>query len=551
MKTHITHEPQRRLYQRSILILALFMLAILNLAPVSAQSGPTTDPIPPLDFGEDARSIVVRLDFNADGSVTESSVEVVIGYSYGRVGDPPLLKARLFDDDGDVVDDYNAWDPHWVHVHGDDHGLEILDNATGQFAFPFAADLQTFQLRDGATGDILAAVDLGPAIVFFCEENPDDAACETDISVAKTDSVDPAFAGGTFDYTIEVTNNGLNPAQSVQVVDTLPAEVTYVSDSLGDCVEDPAGVLTCDLGKIGAGDSVSFTVTVLVAADVVFNNGGPLTITNDVEVENLAGSDPIPANNSDSEDTEVVASADLAIAGFEVVNPPIEIVALVPTDITLRTTAANYGPSAPIDAHLTTGGSASVDATVTPASIESDVLALALNELRPVDNIYTIECSSAHAKTFSFTGEIEPLHPEDSDPDLSNNNAAAELTIECAIPVEVDIRPGNPRNPINLGSKGVFQVAIMSNPDFSLDATTIDPATINLAGASAQKLGNGRYWTIERDVNDDGWMDLIVHIETEELDLSPTDTEALLKAQTFDAIHVQGTDFVTIVPPNH
>jgi hypothetical protein len=111
----------------------------------------------------------------------------------------------------------------------------------------------------------------------------------------------------------------------------------------------------------------------------------------------------------------------------------------------------------------------------------------------------------------------------------------------------------------------VFQVVIFTNPDYVqyLEATDIDPSTIDLAGAGAQVLGNGSYWTQERDVNRDGWTDLIVHIETEEIvpeELVPPeellqiedcpDMGAVLRAATFDNIHVRGEDCVRRVPPN-
>jgi hypothetical protein len=42
---------------------------------------------------------------------------------------------------------------------------------------------------------------------------------------------------------------------------------------------------------------------------------------------------------------------------------------------------------------------------------------------------------------------------------------------------------------VNLGSAGVIPVAILSSASF--DATTVDPATISLAGASVKLVGNG------------------------------------------------------------
>jgi len=47
--------------------------------------------------------------------------------------------------------------------------------------------------------------------------------------------------------------------------------------------------------------------------------------------------------------------------------------------------------------------------------------------------------------------------------------------------VDIDIKPGSDQNTINLRSKGVIPVAILSSEDF--DATNVDPTTVELEGA--------------------------------------------------------------------
>jgi hypothetical protein len=91
----------------------------------------------------------------------------------------------------------------------------------------------------------------------------------------------------------------------------------------------------------------------------------------------------------------VIVIADVAIADLEILDPPFELIIDTDLDVTVRTTATNYGPSAPVDAELTRTASASVDASVNPTSIGPDVLvALGLNELRVIEDVYTIRCSA-------------------------------------------------------------------------------------------------------------------------------------------------------------
>ena len=79
---------------------------------------------------------------------------------------------------------------------------------------------------------------------------------------------------------------------------------------------EAAGVVTCNLGELMAGDETTVSITVDVPADLVYLNGSPKTITNNASVTNLAGPDADPADNSQANDTLVIAVADLEILTF-------------------------------------------------------------------------------------------------------------------------------------------------------------------------------------------------------------------------------------------
>jgi len=105
--------------------------------------------------------------------------------------------------------------------------------------------------------------------------------------------------------------------------------------------------------------------------------------------------------------------------------------------------------------------------------------------------------------------------------------------------VDIDIKPGSDPNSINLKSRGVVPVAVLTTDDF--DATTVDPSTVELAGAAPVR------WAWE-DVDGDGDIDLLFHFRTLELDLNQDSNEATLTGDTNDGKHIQGTDAVNIVP---
>ncbi|HSR47281.1 MAG TPA: sortase, partial [Anaerolineales bacterium] len=119
-----------------------------------------------------------------------------------------------------------------------------------------------------------------------------------DLSITKSDSPDPVAVNGTLTYTLSVTNNGPSTATSVSVTDTLPGGVTYVSASgTGWTCSELTGVVTCTRATLGVGAAPAITVTVTAP-------GTAGTITNTVSVS-AATTDPVPGNNSDSEDTGV------------------------------------------------------------------------------------------------------------------------------------------------------------------------------------------------------------------------------------------------------
>jgi hypothetical protein len=105
--------------------------------------------------------------------------------------------------------------------------------------------------------------------------------------------------------------------------------------------------------------------------------------------------------------------------------------------------------------------------------------------------------------------------------------------------VDIDIKPCSDPNSINLKSKGVVPVAVLTSESF--DASTVDPVTVLFAGASPLR------WTME-DVDLDGDMDLLFHFKTRELNLDPSSYEATLAGFTFGGAPILGTDSVRIVP---
>ena len=96
------------------------------------------------------------------------------------------------------------------------------------------------------------------------------------------------------------------------------------------------------------------------------------------------------------------------------------------------------------------------------------------------------------------------------------------------VAVSLDIKPGSCRNPLNVHAKGNLPVAILGAGD--LDVTTIDPASIRLAGVAPlrsdyEDVGTPFYPYIGKEdceldcheMEGDGWMDLTFKFDTQEI----------------------------------
>ena len=152
---------------------------------------------------------------------------------------------------------------------------------------------------------------------------------DADLVVVKTDGPYAAVAGTRVSYTLSVTNRGPATATNVIVTDTLPAGATFVSGMTG-CSAGSA-IVTCDAGSLAPGSSTALGITIATPS-------APGVI-DDVATVSASEPDPIPSNNSEPEQTTLVARADVAIAE----TGPASITAGSAVVYTL--TMVNNGPS--------------------------------------------------------------------------------------------------------------------------------------------------------------------------------------------------------------
>ncbi|HET9212577.1 MAG TPA: DUF11 domain-containing protein, partial [Thermoanaerobaculia bacterium] len=161
-----------------------------------------------------------------------------------------------------------------------------------------------------------------------------------DLAVTKTDTPDPVTAGTNLTYTITVTNNGPDPADTASWNDMLPAGTTFVSLSSvagWSCttpVVGAGGLISCTNPTFAVG-SAMFTLTVAVdpataAGTVISNTAGV----------NSATGEGNPGDESATATTTVAASADLSVTKVDTPDPVLD-----GQDVTYTITVTNAGPS--------------------------------------------------------------------------------------------------------------------------------------------------------------------------------------------------------------
>jgi hypothetical protein len=120
---------------------------------------------------------------------------------------------------------------------------------------------------------------------------------------------------------------------------------------------------------------------------------------------------------------------------------------------------------------------------------------------------------------------------------------------EPVIEVNIDIKPHDNNNSINLGSKGVTAVTIFSSEDFN--ANNIDVQTMTLSGATVKQANKkGRYMCHQDDVNGDGLLDVTCKFNTYSIEVQGDANSLTLGGYTVSGDEIRGMDiFETSMVP--
>ncbi len=339
-----------------------------------------------------------------------------------------------------------------------------------------------------------------------------------DLSVTKTDAGATATAGGTVVYTITVTNNGTDTANSVVVTDLLPTSGTTFTSasataSYTENTSTPGRVIWNLTDPLVAGASVTFTVTLTVnnpvptGLEIITNN---VTVTYD---EIISGEDPTDDdntvnNNQDSEPTPISSAPILVITKTD------GLTSAVPGDpITYTITVRNTGDqNALVDINdlfptdqLTFIGAASftdsagvLHAALTPADLSGSNLSWTSVALYAGDTLtLTLTATVTNPQTQFYTQFTNSVTVSDT-----NNEAPdATATDTDALPAFPDLVVVKTNSTSRIGINDTFTYTIVLSNIGDQNATNVVvtdtlPPFVVFVGASGGGVYNDTFRTI-------------------------------------------------------
>jgi hypothetical protein len=108
--------------------------------------------------------------------------------------------------------------------------------------------------------------------------------------------------------------------------------------------------------------------------------------------------------------------------------------------------------------------------------------------------------------------------------------------------VSIDVLPPFTKTPVNPGRAGAIRVAVLS--PVGCDATRIEGSTVRL-GATGQEAAPVPMRV--QDVDADGHVDLLCHVNSQDTGLSCGMTTATLTAMTVEDLAIRGADAIRTV----
>ncbi|HXZ28369.1 MAG TPA: hypothetical protein VEG08_10270, partial [Terriglobales bacterium] len=303
------------------------------------------------------------------------------------------------------------------------------------------------------------------------------AAGQADLALATVPSPNPVMAGNNITYSQTITNNGPATAANLSFTQATPANTTFqsVSPPVGwSCTTPPVGgtgTITCTAPTLAAGATVNLLVSVNVASSVA--DGSTITASSSVS---STTSDPVPANNSTTSNTGVIARVNLSVSNAGTPSP----VALGGT-LTYAQVVSNSGPSDAVSATFaeTLPANVGFQSIVIPAGWSCPTLP-AVGASGPIAcTAATAPAGSAAAFSVKVTvnsgasvTDTATVGSASFDTVPGDNSATSVVGVGAAGQADFSVTNTGPGNPVTAGTNVVYSQVVSNNGPATGSAST-------------------------------------------------------------------------------
>lgn len=304
---------------------------------------------------------------------------------------------------------------------------------------------------------------------------------DNDLGLAMAASRDDPVVGKELIYTLTVTNGVALTGTGIEVVDTLPEGVTYVSAAVSQGTFSRQGrLVTGRLGNLAPSDSATLEITVIpdVAGEIV--NQAELTANEP---------DPVPENNHASLVLEVEERlADLAVV---MTTDPEEVRVQEPYVYVI--TASNLGPLEATNVRVMDVLPAGVETLVPPTTSQGIVQNLAGTVRADLGEL----ASGAEAtiritvvpKVVSVITNTASISGDETDTDAANNEATVVVTpLESRADLQVT-QQLDPSQPV-VGKEAMYRMTVRNlGPESATGVGVVDtlPASVLFLGSTTSQ----------------------------------------------------------------
>ena len=298
-----------------------------------------------------------------------------------------------------------------------------------------------------------------------------------DLELKKVASNPAPAAGGPVSYSLTLLNNGPSPATGVTITDPLPTGLSFGSATPGQGSCSASGqTVTCNLGTLAAGGTALVTITADVAASA--------TGTTLKNTASASANEPIAQPELTSSEASItpVAKADLSLTKTASnPNPAVD------DEVDYTLTASNAGPNDATGVTIQDSLPAGLDfIDASPGcdnengTVKCDVGTIATGATASV----TIRTHTTAAVAGMSVGNLATVSGNEQDPTPANNQAAATITVQPLVDLELKKVASNPAPAA--GGPVSYSLTLLNNgPSPATGVTITDPLPTGLSFGSA------------------------------------------------------------------